>query len=393
MREYTHIVIGKGLIGTAAAKYLAQSGDSVLIIGPDEPKDFTTSRMFASHYDQARVQRVINFSPMWTRLSVESTQAWPELQKATGIQFHNGAGCVYVAEETDSYLASVPSQAKEFGLNYTEISSVSDVANFSSAFHFDRPVVGIHEDSPAGTINPRALVLAQLAAAEQSGCHVHRHTATSVTDNDGRWEINTSDGSTFIANNIIVASGSFSNFNSLLPVTLDILVKSEVVILAEVSESTANSLATLPSLLYEIETPDFDGIYLTRPVQYPDGKWYLKMGMNQENDLCFEALDEVTSWFQGNTHEILLPQLKSEIVKLFPDIDFLSFQTKPCVISRTVTKNPYIGAVADRLLVATGCNGYSAMTSDAQGRIAATLALTGSYPEGYSAADFKVFTR
>ena len=68
MRTFDHVVIGKGLIGTATAKYLAKSSGSVLIIGPDEPTDFSSATMFASHYDQARAQRIINFTPMWTQL-------------------------------------------------------------------------------------------------------------------------------------------------------------------------------------------------------------------------------------------------------------------------------------------------------------------------------------
>ena len=34
---FDYIVIGKGLMGSAAARYLSQSGAKVGIIGPDEP--------------------------------------------------------------------------------------------------------------------------------------------------------------------------------------------------------------------------------------------------------------------------------------------------------------------------------------------------------------------
>ncbi|MEY3127769.1 MAG: hypothetical protein RIS06_325, partial [Actinomycetota bacterium] len=58
------------------------------------------------------------------------------------------------------------------------------------------------------------------------------------------------------------------------------------------------------------------------------------------------------------------------------------------VISRTVTENPYIGEVDSGLFVLLGCNGYSAMSSDAQGRQAAALLTSGTFDEGYKESDF-----
>lgn len=393
MKTFDHVVIGKGLVGTATAKHLAKSSGSVLIIGPDEPTNFSSATMFASHYDQARAQRIINFTPMWTQLSIDSVNAYPGLEAESGITFHNGAGCIYLAESKDEYLDSVPAQAKQFNLPYQVLESASDVAKLAPEFTFDRNVQGIYEPGPAGTINPRALVQAQLAVFEKSGGSILRDVATDVSRIDSGWVVTTATGEQVSATNVVVAGGSFSNYHNLLPVTLDILVKSEVVILAQVSAEQAGELSKMPSLLYEIHEPDFDGIYLMRPVLYPDGKWYLKMGMNQKIDLLPETLTELNAWFQGNVHAQYLPILQREIKKLFPRINFLSFQTKPCVISRTTTLNPYIDVIEPGLYVATGCNGYSAMTSDGQGQVAANLVLTGQYPARYSASGFAVVTR
>lgn len=35
-------VIGKGMIGAAAARHLALMGEEVLLIGPDEPQDYAS---------------------------------------------------------------------------------------------------------------------------------------------------------------------------------------------------------------------------------------------------------------------------------------------------------------------------------------------------------------
>ena len=48
-RLYEHIVIGKGLMGSAAARHLSAMGAQVALIGPDEPADrWTHQGVFAS---------------------------------------------------------------------------------------------------------------------------------------------------------------------------------------------------------------------------------------------------------------------------------------------------------------------------------------------------------
>ena len=49
---YDCIVIGKGLIGSAAAKYLSQSQKKVAVLGPDETRDINDAIVFSSHYDE-----------------------------------------------------------------------------------------------------------------------------------------------------------------------------------------------------------------------------------------------------------------------------------------------------------------------------------------------------
>ena len=78
------IVIGKGLIGVAAAKYLSQSQKKVMIIGPDENPDVNQAIVFASHYDQGRVQRIIGTDLVWTLLNLQSSSQYYFLEKKSG---------------------------------------------------------------------------------------------------------------------------------------------------------------------------------------------------------------------------------------------------------------------------------------------------------------------
>ena len=59
MKKFDFAVIGAGLIGSAAAKYLSHTVGKVCLIGPPEPKNWATHPgVFASHYDEARIVSV-----------------------------------------------------------------------------------------------------------------------------------------------------------------------------------------------------------------------------------------------------------------------------------------------------------------------------------------------
>jgi sarcosine oxidase len=96
----------------------------------------------------------------------------------------------------------------------------------------------------------------------------------------------------------------------------------------------------------------------------------------------------MVDWFTGDEFRSFGPVLTRELTRLLPDVPFLGFDYKACVISRTPTGNPYNGEVEPGLFVAHGCNGYSAMSSDAQGRQAAALVAKGAFGPGYAVEDF-----
>ena len=79
MTVYDIAVIGKGLIGSAAARHLAVSFHDlkVCVIGPDEPQIRKAhDGVFASHYDQGRITRVLDPSPLWGHLARESIKQY-----------------------------------------------------------------------------------------------------------------------------------------------------------------------------------------------------------------------------------------------------------------------------------------------------------------------------
>ncbi|MBP8241476.1 MAG: FAD-dependent oxidoreductase [Thermoflexales bacterium] len=392
MPAFSTIVIGKGLVGTAAAKYLAAAQTGVAVIGPDEPANFSTATVFASHYDQARVLRRIGRDAISTRLNADAAREYPAIQAETGIDFHGPVGSLYVIPDgMGEYLDSAPALSAQFGVPFTAYASGRALMDDFGAFRFPASAQGVFEPAPAGFINPRALIRAQLALFQRRGGTVLPETVVAVSHADGLFQVRTREGHQYAAPRVLVAAGSFVNLCGLVPRPLSLVSKSEVVLLARVSAAQAAALAGLPSLRYNIDDGETEGIYLIQPVRYPDGAWYLKMGCNMPEDVFFERLADAQAWFQTGDSDRFIPRLARALRALLPELVVEAYLTKRCVISRTAHGRPYIGET-DRagLFVAGGCNGNSAMSSDAIGSVAAHLMTQGGLPPSYAPDAFEL---
>ncbi len=385
---YDFAVIGKGLIGSAAAKYLAAQG-SVIIVGPDEPKNSGHGVVYASHYDQARIQRITGTDDCWTTLNRRSAKKYRALQEATGIYFHREIGCLYVNPHGwDLYLERIKFLSPPGDKQHLLYNREQGWDNQFDAYQFPKGSVGFLEKELAGTINPRLLIEAQLQALTARNGKVLRSVAEKIIRSNEEWLIMTQGGNVVKARQALVAAGAFSNCFNLLPVKLDLTLKSEATIWAAVSEAESKRLEQLPALLYEIETPEVQNIYLVPPVEYPDGRHYIKMGANLSEDVFFTDLNGIQKWFQSPADESSLKKLEIHLHQLLPNVDLETVFPKKCIVTKTAHGKPYIGEIEKDLFVSTGGNGYSAMCSDALGELSAELMISGKFLAGLSQEDF-----
>ncbi len=390
--EHDILIIGKGLIGSATAKHLSLSQKNLAIIGPDEPADVDRAIVFASHYDSGRVQGLIGRNDAMTKINLLAVTHYPWLEKESGIRFHTGVGCLHVNRSGgDEYLKSAPEKARQFGIEASFYSDQSTLTNAFPEFSFPETAQGMYEFAPAGHINPLRLIQAQLAVFEKNGGSVFRDTVSGITFGSSGATVTTHEGNIHHAQKIILAAGAFSNFSHLLDRHLDLIAKSETVILARVSPKEASRLAALPSLRYEIDTPELEGIYSIQPIQYPDGNFYLKMGCNLPEDIYFEGdLQEVQRWFRNGDSDQHVSKMLKALQTIMPNLKVENCTSKRCLLPRTKKhENPYIGKVHDRLYVTAG-NGSSAMCSDGVGKLMASLVVEGKLPEGFDEKEYEV---
>ena len=179
---YDCIVIGKGLIGSAAAKYLSQSQKKVAVLGPDETQAINDGIVFSSHYDESRIQRVIGKDATWTLLNQQSADGYANLEKESEITFHSKVGCLYVNPYgNDAYLENAPALAKITTQKFQHFQSSDALHSSFPDFHFPKQAKGMFESSPSGYINPRLLIKAQLKIFKKNGGEILNDVVNDIS--------------------------------------------------------------------------------------------------------------------------------------------------------------------------------------------------------------------
>ena len=158
---FDYLVIGKGLFGAAAVKYLSSEAERVAVIGPDEPADLLShDGVFASHYDQGRLAGRLGRGEVWTALAEQSIGVYRQIEAESGIRFYTPAGWLYApaASVPAAYAADM---AAAYELDVRQLGAGELEAAFPY-LRFPGAEDGLFESAPAGYINPRALIRAQL---------------------------------------------------------------------------------------------------------------------------------------------------------------------------------------------------------------------------------------
>ena len=364
------IVIGRGLIGSAAARHLAGMSEGVACVGPDEPGDPAVHEgVFASHYDEGRMTRVVDPEPEWAATAKLAIDRYSEIEAASGIRFFTPAG----------YLGlSGP------GLDYNERCAVSgnahgaaverlDAEGIRTKFPFlsvDDDVDGLLETGTAGHISPRAMVEAQTVLAERAGAELVRDFATAVRPTSKGVEVELSDGAILTADRALVATGGFTAACGLSPVDLGLTVFGRTVVLVRIEGEVADELSGMPTMI-ESGT----GAYILPPIPYPDGHAYLKIGIGTEADERLASLRDLQGWFKSDGSQDNRDEFTAFLKRLFPALERCThWHTNTCVVTQTTIGLPVIDFVHDdRIAVAVGGCGKGAKGGDEWGRIAAAM--------------------
>jgi sarcosine oxidase len=392
------------LVGAAAAKYLSSndidsSVNSVVAIGPDEQAATMNSDVFGGHYDEGRITRKTDASPVWALLAQRSIDRYREIELESGVTFYHEIGHLVVGIKGGEHMCNVEANAKAAGIAASALDNKS-LAETYPYINFPSNCVGISENMDSGWVSARKQVSAQLAIATKHGCTEVRTAVKMVLPCSGGFEVHGDDGSVIHAKTVLVAAGAFTNYRCLLPsaaaasgaspahLQLDLQPRTAQTVKLKLSGEDAARLEGIPSLIYKIGTADYDWCYILPPILYPDGYYWFKIGGGLKVPL--HSHSDVVNWhrMQGCNAE-LTEKFESDhqgmlrmVDSLFPGLLAQAIETKgdTCATAHTHNKLPYIGQVPEApkgLFVATGGNGWAAKSADEIGRLAAKSVLAG----------------
>ena len=371
---YDYAVVGNGMIGAAAGRYLSQTSDSVVMIGPDEPPGDWRAHdgVFASHYDQGRITRELDSTIEWAIWAQRSLAAYAELEAKSGIKFYHPCGCIQVGLANGDYIPRTERIALHLGTSYQKYSGAAFRAVYPQLKFSDQFTV-LHEPTIAGYVNPRQLVQAQLVVAAQQAATVVRETVIAIEPQAEGVILTTKAGQTIRARKVLVTAGAWSEF--LTGVDLGLIPTPRTILLAKLDSAEAKRLKKMPAIVfYEgLSNRHLSGVYLLPPIRYPDGNIYLKIGGKLHDIKVPQSAEELQAWFHTDGSPLEAQELERELFNIVEGLQADSLHVKTCVVTNQKAGHlPVIKTIVpQQVMVATAGCGSAAKSSNEIGRIAA----------------------
>ncbi|HSH00991.1 MAG TPA: FAD-binding oxidoreductase [Anaerolineae bacterium] len=373
---YDYLIIGKGPLGSAAFRYLSQTGQPTAILGPDEPTNPQQyNGPFGAHYDAGRLAHHLVTTPLWTTLGTRAFHTYPQLEQASHIPFYTPSGGLHALHprRDQAHLDALAHTSQQLNLPLTLLTPHQWATQFPY-LNFPPDYKLLWDPPPAGYLNPRQLIRAQLHLGQAAGGTIIPTIATHLDPKPTHLTITTNNNQTYHARRVLLATGAFTNHFNLLPQPLPLRLKTEQFVLAELSPTDMNQLHQTPTVNYQIDSPYIKDIYLVPPLTYPDGRHYLKLGANTHTDQTLTTYQQLLDWYQHGDSHTLLPPFQDAVHELYPHLTIQSWRTGRCVITYTHHGQPYIDTlIPGQLYTAIGGNGRSAYPSDTLGHLAAQL--------------------
>ncbi|PSL00335.1 sarcosine oxidase [Murinocardiopsis flavida] len=209
-KGYSHIVVGAGSVGSAAAYWLGQRGaERVLVLdrfGPLHP--------FGSFGDHSRIIRRVYPSTAYSGLTDAMYEAWAHVERESGLPLVTTTGGLDLAEEGTAGHAHIDNCRRaldELGFAYDPLTA-DDIRERFPQWRVSDGTLGIFQPD-AGVLDIRRAVSAHTSLAQASGVEFRTGAVEGVelaADSVGV-RVATPDGTTetLRADRLIVAAGSW----------------------------------------------------------------------------------------------------------------------------------------------------------------------------------------
>lgn len=205
-RGYSHIVIGAGAIGSAAAYWLARAGaERVLVLEQFEP-----GHPFGSSGDHSRIIRRAYHRDDYTALTDAMFAAWAEVEERSGLKVYTKTGGIDLAAAGSAGAAEIDQYRQAMdaaGIRYDEL-TIDDIRAHYPQWKVSDDTIGIHQ-ADGGILDIRRSVSAHVSLARAAGVEFRSGVVvTGVRVTPHGVSVTTQEGS-FDGDHLVVAAGSW----------------------------------------------------------------------------------------------------------------------------------------------------------------------------------------
>jgi monomeric sarcosine oxidase len=194
------VIVGGGVMGTAAARALSSRGRAVLLL-----ERFTFGHANGSSGGTTRNFRLTYHDPVYVRMARQALDRWRRLESDAGLELLRVVGGLDVGEATDESAAALHAAGESF-----ERPSAAEVTERWPLLRFDEGSMFLYQ--PEGAIlRADEVIEAQVRLARTAGAELRERTVVdSLRAVGGGVELVTSDGDAIQAPAAIVAAGAWA---------------------------------------------------------------------------------------------------------------------------------------------------------------------------------------
>ena len=202
-QQFDAIVLGAGAMGSAAAYYLAVSGQKVLLL-----EQFELNHQKGSSYGFSRVIRYTYDNPIYIELMRAAYPLWFALEKEAGEQLYTKTGGIDFGFPNQDTFQALRQSMDEANLNY-EYLQADEVRQRFPQFSLQDGMAALFQ-AETGLLKASRCVLAHIRLARQRGAMiVERTPVLRIVPNLNSVEIQT-ESENYLAERLVVTAGSWS---------------------------------------------------------------------------------------------------------------------------------------------------------------------------------------
>jgi monomeric sarcosine oxidase len=202
-QTYDAIVIGAGAMGSAAAYYLAKSGQKTLLL-----EQFRLDHQMGSSYGKSRIIRYAYDYPVYIAMAKAVYPLWNDLEAASGEKLYLKTGGLDFGRPEQPRFAATSRSLKQMEVYFEDLSP-AEVAQRFPQFHLDEDMRGIYQPD-AGILYVSLCVMTHVRLAQQHGATLMEGTAVQrITPSVDGVTVLTDEGA-FSAARLVIAAGSWA---------------------------------------------------------------------------------------------------------------------------------------------------------------------------------------